>query len=448
MLDNYFQKIEKLSKTVIKDSINMKTIAIIGLGYVGLPLAVEFGKHRPTIGFDINQDRIAMLASGHDSNLETSDENLKMAKFLTLSSRVDDLRQARIFIVVVPTPIDQNQRPDLVPLIKASQMVGEVLKENDIVIYESTVYPGVTEDVCAKVLEKISGLKFNVDFFCGYSPERINPGDKINTLTTVRKITSGSTPEIAREVDELYQEIVEAGTFMASSIKVAEAAKVCENSQRDMNIAFVNELAQIFNLIDIDTREVLEAASTKWNFLSFEPGLVGGHCIAVDPYYLIHMALELNYIPEIILASRRINDTMAHYVAEQVMKTMIKKSIDVRSSNVLILGITFKEHCPDIRSSKVIDIIRNLQKFGCHVDVIDPWASSKQVYKEFGIQLKLTNELPIVNGKILIDKYDAVVIAVAHREFKAYDFSAMMTPKKVIYDVKGLLSKDSVDARL
>lgn len=281
MLDNYFQKIEKLSKTVIKDSINMKTIAIIGLGYVGLPLAVEFGKHRPTIGFDINQDRIAMLASGHDSNLETSDENLKVAKFLTLSSRLDDLRQARIFIVVVPTPIDQNQRPDLVPLIKASQMVGEVLKENDIVIYESTVYPGVTEDVCAKVLEKISGLKFNVDFFCGYSPERINPGDKINTLTTVRKITSGSTPEIAREVDELYQEIVKAGTFMASSIKVAEAAKVCENSQRDMNIAFVNELAQIFNLIDIDTREVLEAASTKWNFLSFEPGLVGGHCIAL-----------------------------------------------------------------------------------------------------------------------------------------------------------------------
>jgi UDP-N-acetyl-D-galactosamine dehydrogenase len=426
----------------------MKIIAILGLGYVGLPLAIEFGKYRRTIGFDINENRIAMLVRGNDLNLEIDTENIKAARFLTFSSCPDDLRQAQIFIVAVPTPVDQKQRPDLTLLINVSKMVGKVLKKNDIVIYESTVYPGVTEEICAQALEETSGLQFNVHFFCGYSPERINPGDKVNTLTTIRKITSGSTPTTAREVDQLYREIIKAGTYMAPSIKVAEAAKVTENSQRDINIAFVNELARIFNLIGIDTREVLQAAKTKWNFLPFEPGLVGGHCIAVDPYYLTYMAQELNYNPELILAGRRVNDTMSHYVVVQVVKTMIKKGISLSGSNVLVLGITFKEHCHDIRNSKAIDIICELKEFDCHVDVIDPWASPKEVYEELGFMLKPVSELPTVNGKTLIDHYDAVVITVAHQEFLTYDFSAMMNCNKVIYDVKGILPKGNVDARL
>jgi UDP-N-acetyl-D-galactosamine dehydrogenase len=426
----------------------MKTIAVIGLGYVGLPLAIEFGKYRPTIGFDINEDRIAMLTDGNDLNLENSNEELKMATYLTFSSHLDDLCQAQIFIIAVPTPIDQNKLPDLVPLIEASKTVGHVLKKNDIVIYESTVYPGVTEEICAQLLENTSGLQFNVHFFCGYSPERINPGDKVNTLTTIRKITSGSTPEIAREVDNLYQEIIKAGTFMAPSIKVAEAAKLIENSQRDINIAFIHELACIFSRIGIDTREVLEAAGTKWNFLPFEPGLVGGHCIAVDPYYLIYKAMELNYIPEMIIASRRINDTMAQYVAIEIVKTMINKGIKVNGSKILVLGITFKEQCTDIRNTKVVDMIRELKEFGCCVDVIDPWASPKQVYEEFGLILKPVDELATVDGKTLIDHYDSVVLAVAHQEFLTYDFSAMMAWNKVIYDVKGILPKTSVDGRL
>jgi UDP-N-acetyl-D-galactosamine dehydrogenase len=426
----------------------MKIIAIVGLGYVGLPLAIEFGKYRRTIGFDTNENRIATLSCGNDLNLEAATEHLKSATFLTFSSCSDDLRQAQIFIIAVPTPIDQKQRPDLTLLIKASKMVGKVLKKGDIVIYESTVYPGVTEEICAQVLEKTSGLQFNVDFFCGYSPERINPGDKVNTLTTIRKITSGSTPATAREVDELYREIIKAGTYMAPSIKVAEAAKVTENSQRDINIAFVNEIARIFNLIGIDTHEVLQAAGTKWNFLPFEPGLVGGHCIAVDPYYLAYKAQQLNYNPQLILAGRRVNDTMAHYVVIQVVKTMIKKGINVSGSNVLVLGITFKEDCTDIRNSKAIDVICELKKFGCHVDIIDPWASPKHVYEEFGLTLKPVSELPTVNGKTLIDHYDAVVITVAHREFQTYDFSAMMACNKVICDVKGMLPKVNVDVRL
>jgi UDP-N-acetyl-D-galactosamine dehydrogenase len=389
-----------------------------------------------------------MLTDGNDLNLEISGVHLEMATFLTFSSCPDDLGQAQIFIVAVPTPIDQNKLPDLVPLIQASETVGKILKKNDIVIYESTVYPGVTEEICVEVLEKASGLKFNVDFFCGYSPERINPGDKVNTLTTIRKITSGSTPEIAREVDDLYQEIIKAGTFMAPSIKVAEAAKIIENSQRDINIAFMNEIACIFNRIGIDTREVLQAAGTKWNFLPFEPGLVGGHCIAVDPYYLTYKAQEMNYIPEVILAGRRINDTMAQYVATQVAQTMINKGIKMKGSNILVLGITFKENCIDIRNTKVVDMICELKKLGSHVDVIDPWAPPNQVYEEFGLELKPVDDLPIINGKTLIDYYDAAVIAVGHKEFQAYDFSRMMAWDKVIYDVKGLLPKASVDARL
>ncbi len=426
----------------------MKKIAILGLGYVGLPLAIEFGKYRSTIGFDIDEERIAMLASANDLNMEIDTEDLKVARFLTFTSCIDDLRQAQIFIVAVPTPIDKNQHPDFVPLINASEMIGKVLKKNDIVIYESTVYPGVTEDICVPVLEKSSGLQFNVHFFCGYSPERINPGDKVNTLTTIRKITSGSTPTIAREVDQLYREIIKAGTYMASSIKVAEAAKLTENVQRDINIAFMNELARIYHLIGIDTREVIQAAKTKWNFLPFEPGLVGGHCIAVDPYYLIYIAQELNYNPELILAGRRVNDTMAHYVVLQIVKMMIKKGINVSSSNILLLGITFKEHCPDIRNSKAIDIISELKEFGCDMDIVDPWASPKQVFEEFGLILKPMNELPTANGKIYIDHWDVVIIAVAHEEFFKFDFSAMMDSRKIIYDVKGMLPKEMVDARL
>ena len=387
-----------------------KQIAIIGLGYVGLPLAVEFGKYRPVLGFDINQQRIAELKSGQDHTLECSPEQLLAANHLSYSSQLDDLQDCQIFIVTVPTPVDQANRPDMNPLIKASETVGKALKKDDIVIYESTVYPGATEEVCVPVLEKVSGLKFNQDFFCGYSPERINPGDKVNTLTTIRKITSGSTPEVADEVDALYNGIIKAGTWKASSLKVAEAAKVIENSQRDLNIAFVNELSVIFERIGIDTLEVLEAAGSKWNFLPFRPGMVGGHCIGVDPYYLTHKAEELGYHPQIILAGRRMNDNMARYAARNVIKRMLQNGIDVARSKVGVMGITFKENCPDIRNSKVADLVKELQGWGVTVVVTDPWANAAEVQHEYGITLgDISAQNPV----------DSLVIAVGHEEFRA-----------------------------
>ncbi len=387
-----------------------KKIAIIGLGYVGLPLAVEFGKHRSVLGFDINQQRIAELQSGQDHTLECSTAQLKEAIQLSYSSQLDDLKACEIFIVTVPTPVDQANRPDMTPLVKASETVGQALKTGDIVIYESTVYPGATEEVCVPVLEKISGLKFNQDFFCGYSPERINPGDKVNTLTTIKKITSGSTSEVADEVDALYNSIIKAGTWKASSIKVAEAAKVIENSQRDLNIAFVNELSVIFERIGIDTLEVLEAAGSKWNFLPFRPGMVGGHCIGVDPYYLTHKAEELGYHPQIILAGRRMNDNMARYAARNVIKRMLQNGIDVARSRVGVMGITFKENCPDIRNSKVADLVKELQSWGVTVVVTDPWADAAEVKHEYGI------ELGNINAQ---NPVDSLVIAVGHQEFRA-----------------------------
>lgn len=387
-----------------------KTIAVIGLGYVGLPLAVEFGKHRSTIGFDINQSRILELQAGQDHTLECSPEELQAAMHLRYTSSLENLKLANIFIVTVPTPVDQANRPDLSPLIKASDTVGKVLKVGDIVIYESTVYPGATEDVCVPMLEKSSGLKFNQDFFCGYSPERINPGDKVNTLTTIRKITSGSTVEVADEVDALYNGIIKAGTWKASSIKVAEAAKVIENSQRDLNIAFVNELSVIFERMGIDTLEVLEAAGSKWNFLPFRPGMVGGHCIGVDPYYLTHKAEELGYHPQIILAGRRMNDNMARYAARNVIKRMLQNGIDVARSKVGVLGVTFKENCPDIRNSKVADLVKELQSWGITVIVSDPWADAAEVKHEYGIELgEVSPQNPV----------DSLVIAVGHQEFRA-----------------------------
>ena len=387
-----------------------KTIAIIGLGYVGLPLAVEFGKHRATIGFDINLARIAELQSGKDHTLECSPEELQTARHLTYSANTQDLNQAQVFIVTVPTPVDQANRPDMTPLVKASETVGKVLKSGDVVIYESTVYPGATEEVCVPVLEKFSGLKFNQDFFCGYSPERINPGDKVNTLTTIKKITSGSTPEVADGVDALYKGIIKAGTYKASSIKVAEAAKVIENSQRDLNIAFVNELSVIFERVGIDTLEVLEAAGSKWNFLPFRPGMVGGHCIGVDPYYLTHKAEELGYHPQIILAGRRMNDNMARYAARNVIKRMLQNGIDVARSKVGVMGITFKENCPDIRNSKVADLVKELQSWGVTVVVTDPWADAAEVKHEYGIELgEISAQNPV----------DSLVIAVGHQEFRA-----------------------------
>jgi UDP-N-acetyl-D-glucosamine/UDP-N-acetyl-D-galactosamine dehydrogenase len=386
-----------------------KTIAVIGLGYVGLPLAVEFGKHRNTIGFDINAQRIQELQSGQDHTLECSPSELGSATHLSYSNLVQDLQGAHIFIVTVPTPVDQANRPDMTPLVKASETVGKVLKAGDIVVYESTVYPGATEEVCVPMLERHSGLKFNVDFFCGYSPERINPGDKVNTLTTIRKITSGSTPEVADEVDALYSGIIKAGTWKASSIKVAEAAKVIENSQRDLNIAFVNELSVIFDRIGIDTLEVLEAAGSKWNFLPFRPGMVGGHCIGVDPYYLTHKAEELGYHPQVILAGRRINDNMARYAARAVVKRMLQNGIDVARSKVGVMGITFKENCPDIRNSKVADLVKELQSWGVTVVVSDPWADSAEVQHEYGITLgDISAQNPV----------DSLVIAVGHKEFR------------------------------
>jgi UDP-N-acetyl-D-galactosamine dehydrogenase len=413
-------------------------IGVIGLGYVGLPLAVEFGKKYPVTGFDIHQQRIDELVAGHDRTLETSDEELAEAINLRYTTQLNDLNACNYFIVTVPTPIDTHKRPDLTPLIKASESVGKVLKKGDIVIYESTVYPGATEEECVPILEQFSGLKYNADFFCGYSPERINPGDKVHTVTKILKVTAGSTPEIAKKVDDLYKSIIVAGTYLASSIKVAEAAKVIENSQRDINIAFVNELALIFNKIGIDTHEVLAAAGTKWNFLKFTPGLVGGHCIGVDPYYLTHKAQELGYNPEIILAGRRLNDNMGFYVANRVIKHMIRKGQTVAGSRVLMLGITFKENCPDIRNSRAIDVVTEFNEYSCKVDVYDPWADHAEVKHEYGIDL--------------IDKpgndYDAIVLAVAHNEFKELDIRSLGSSNPVIYDIKGLLDKSIVDERL
>ncbi len=415
-------------------------LAIVGLGYVGLPLAVEFGKHFDTIGFDINAQRIAELRSGHDHTLETTTEDLQNSPRLSFSTVAEDMAAADIYIVTVPTPIDRHCRPDLRPLYGASETVGQVLQPNNIVIYESTVFPGCTEEECVPVLEKVSGLKFNRDFFCGYSPERINPGDKAHNVTNILKITSGSTPEIGAVVDALYRKIVVAGTHRASCMKVAEAAKVIENSQRDLNIAFVNELAKIFNRIGIDTLEVLEAAGTKWNFLPFRPGLVGGHCIGVDPYYLTHKAQEIGYHPEIILAGRRLNDGMGDYVASEVVKLMIRHEHVISKAKVLVLGITFKENCPDIRNSRAIDVVRGLEDFGCQVDVFDPWADAEEVKAEYGIAM--LDSIDDLTG------YEAVVLAVAHRQFADYDFNSVTAEHCVIYDIKYCLERQQVTARL
>lgn len=419
-------------------------LAIVGLGYVGLPLAVEYGKYYDTVGFDINERRIKALMAGQDNTLETTAEELTAAAKLIYSTNPEKLLGRDIYIVTVPTPVDKYNQPDLTPLYKASETVGKVMSKGCIVIYESTVYPGCTEEECVPVLEKFSGLKFNVDFFCGYSPERINPGDKQHTLTNILKITSGSTPEAAEAVNSLYASIIKAGTHKAASIKVAEAAKVIENSQRDINIAFVNELSKIFRLIGIDTMQVLEAAGTKWNFLPFRPGLVGGHCIGVDPYYLTHKAESLGYHPEIILSGRRLNDGMGNYVAGEVVKLMIRKGHTIKDSRILLLGLTFKENCPDIRNSRVVDVYRGLNEFGCHVDVYDPWANAGDVKHEYNIDLIESRDVL----KTMKGGYDAVVLAVAHRQFKELDYSHFNKINLVIYDIKGILPKEIVDGRL
>jgi UDP-N-acetyl-D-galactosamine dehydrogenase len=434
--------------TPIKDA----KIAIIGLGYVGLPLAVAFAEKYPTIGFDIDAERVKQLQKGHDRTLEVNDEELKNVlvstsveleqkrKGLLVSDAVIPITSCNVYIVTVPTPTDKHNRPVLTPMLKASETIGKILKKGDVVIYESTVYPGVTEDECVPVLEKFSGLKFNVDFFAGYSPERINPGDKEHTVTKILKVTSGSTPEIAEYVDQLYKSVIKAGTHKASSIKVAEAAKVIENSQRDINIAFVNELSKIFNLLGIDTHEVLAAAGTKWNFLPFKPGLVGGHCIGVDPFYLAQKAQEVGYHPEIILAGRRLNDSMGKHVATEVIKLMMRKNLKVIDSKVLILGFTFKEDCPDVRNTRVIDIYNELKSFDMDVDVYDPWADAAEVEHEYGIH--------IVNGGRTpnLEDYSAVILAVAHKEFR--DWKIAKSPNQVVFDVKAILNKELVDARL
>jgi len=418
----------------------MKTIGVIGLGYVGLPLAVEFGKYRKVIGFDIYQNRVDELEAGHDATLETSDEDLAAAKHLSFTTNLEDLREASIYIIAVPTPTDKNNRPDLTPLVKASETAGKVLSEGDIVIYESTVYPGATEEDCVPVVEQFSGMKMNEGFYVGYSPERINPGDKVNTLTSIKKVTSGSTPEIGKEVDALYQEIIKAGTHLAPTIKVAEASKVIENSQRDINIAFVNELAKIFNLMGIDTLDVLEAAGTKWNFLPFRPGMVGGHCIGVDPFYLAQKAQEVGYHPEIILAGRRLNDSMGAYVAQEVVKIMVKGGKPVKDAKALMLGITFKENCPDIRNTRATDIYHELKDFAMEVDVYDPWASKEHVKSEYGIDL--------VDKIGDMSDYSAVILAVAHDQFKELNFNEIKNHGIVVYDVKSILPKNLVDGRL
>ncbi|MCO5272939.1 MAG: nucleotide sugar dehydrogenase [Cyclobacteriaceae bacterium] len=416
----------------------MEKIGIIGLGYVGLPLAVEFGKVVDVVGFDIDKGRIGELEKGHDRTHEVDTDQLKEAVKLAYSSDMKDLKEANYYIVTVPTPVDEFKKPDLRPVESASRTVGKVLRKGDIVIYESTVYPGCTEEVCVPLLESESGLKFNKDFYCGYSPERINPGDRQHRVTTIKKVTSGSTPEIAEKVDRLYKKIIKAGTHKASSIKVAEAAKVIENSQRDLNIAFVNELALIFEKVGIDTHEVLEAAGTKWNFLPFKPGLVGGHCIGVDPYYLTYKAEGLGYRPEVILSGRRINDNMPVYIANAVIKLMAKNDLPINKSRILVLGVTFKEDCPDIRNSKVADVVKELQTYGALVDVFDPHANAKEVSHEYGLKLI----------EALKEKYHGIVLAVGHQEFKDLDWATIKGERTVVYDVKGFLDRSMVDARL
>ncbi len=417
-------------------------LAVIGLGYVGLPLAVEFGRKRRVVGFDINERRIYDLKAGKDSTLETTKEELVAAEHLIYTTNLDDLRGCNCYIVTVPTPIDEHKRPDLTPLIKASETVGKVLKRGDVVIYESTVYPGCTEEDCVPVLEKCSGLNFNQDFYCGYSPERINPGDKEHRVTTIKKVTSGSTPEIADLVDALYNDIIAVGTHKADSIKVAEAAKVIENTQRDLNIALINELAIIFNKMGIETEAVLKAAGSKWNFLPFRPGLVGGHCIGVDPYYLTHKAQAIGYHPEIILAGRRLNDSMGSYVVAQLIKLMTKRRIQVEGAKVLVMGLAFKENCPDLRNTRIVDIVAELKDYNCHVDVYDPWVAVEEARNEYGIT-------PIV--KPITRSYDAVIIAVAHKSFKdmgAVSIRAFGKPSSVLYDLKYVLSPQESDLRL
>jgi len=425
-------------------------ISVIGLGYVGLPLAVEFSKQYPVVGFDINKRRIGELQKGTDTTLEIEEVLLKevivsdMAaingKGLYCSDQIQDITTCNVYIITVPTPVDRNNRPDLTPLYKASETVGRVLKKGDIVVYESTVYPGVTEEECVPVLEQVSGLVFNVDFFCGYSPERINPGDKLHTVSKIKKITSGSTPETADKVDQLYRSIITAGTHKAPSIKVAEAAKVIENSQRDINIAFVNELAKIFNRLGIDTHEVLEASATKWNFLPFKPGLVGGHCIGVDPYYLAQKAQEVGYHPEIILAGRRLNDGMGAYIASEILKLMIKNDIVVKNADLLLLGITFKENCPDVRNTRVVDIVRELASYEIKLTIYDPWANAEEVIHEYGIDI--ITDLPEDR------MFDAIVLAVAHKDYLNIDWTKKVKSGGIIYDVKGCLDKNMVSARL
>ncbi len=422
-------------------------VGVIGLGYVGLPLARLFGTKYSVVGFDVNSKRVAALMQGSDSTLEVDDETLQSvlkkentsANGLYCSDKLEDLEECNYYIVTVPTPVDKNNRPVLTPLVKASETVGAVLKKGDVVVYESTVYPGATEEECIPVLEKVSGLKFNSDFYAGYSPERINPGDKEHTVEKILKVTSGSTPEIGKKVDDLYKSVIIAGTHLAPTIKVAEAAKVIENSQRDINIAFVNELAKIFNLMGINTHDVLEAAGTKWNFLPFKPGLVGGHCIGVDPYYLAQKAQEYGYNPEIILAGRRMNDGMGDYVASEIVKLMIQKEINVYNSNILVLGVTFKENCPDVRNTKVIDVITALKKYKTNITICDPWANPLEVKKEYGVDSY--KEIP--EGK-----YDAVVLAVAHDEFKDLDYTRIKNNVSVVYDVKNVLSEELKDASL
>jgi len=417
-------------------------IAVVGLGYVGLPLAIEFGSKRSVIGFDINETRINELKKGLDVTLETTQEEIKNAAHLSFTNKIEDIKECKVYIITVPTPIDQDNKPDLIPLKKASESVGSIINKDDIVIYESTVFPGATEEICVPIIENISGLIFNKDFFCGYSPERINPGDKEHRITNIKKVTSGSTPEIATIVDNLYSEIITAGTHKASSIKVAEAAKVIENTQRDVNIALINELALIFNKLEIDTESVLEAAGTKWNFLPFRPGLVGGHCIGVDPYYLTHKALEVGYNPEIILAGRRINDNMGYFIVDQVSELMAKKNIKLDNANILIMGLTFKENCPDIRNTKVIDLINTFESLNCNVDVYDPWIYSEDALSEYNIQLI---------DKPYSKKYDAIVLAVAHDKIKKISLKELKTYGKdnhVIYDIKYLFKSHEVDGRL
>jgi UDP-N-acetyl-D-galactosamine dehydrogenase len=417
-------------------------VGVVGLGYVGLPLAVEFGKRFNTVGFDIKQHRVDELRGGHDGTLEVDSHELAEAKKLSYTTKLAELKPCKVFIVTVPTPIDGYKRPDLTPLVKSSESVGQVLKKGDVVVYESTVYPGCTEEVCVPILERVSGLKYNKDFFCGYSPERINPGDKEHRLTTIRKVTSGSTPEVAEFVDALYRSIVKVGTHKASSIKVAEAAKVIENTQRDVNIALINELALIFNRLGIDTEEVLLAAGSKWNFLPFRPGLVGGHCIGVDPYYLTHKAQEIGYHPEMILAGRRINDNMGIYVAQQVAQLMIARRIHVRDARVLVMGLTFKENCPDVRNTKVVDVIRELEKYGARVDCYDPWADADEAEHEYGLR-------PI--KRLKPGTYDAIVMGVAHKQFKEMGIDRIRELARkdhVLYDIKYVFPASQVDGRL